>query len=494
MRVLFAGLFHETHTFLDEVTGVEAFAKHAGEDLLDLVGDASPMGAALEEASRLGIRPVAGAYWLAMPSGTVLDDVLETYWRELRPLLEAAASDGLAGIFLVLHGAMASTSCDDIEGELLRRIREVPGCRALPVFGVFDLHANFSPDMARLANGLCGYRENPHTDAAASARRAMRLLHRSLTERVCPQMIFRHSGIVWPPLGTGTADSPMRDLWVQAHDAEKTPGVWAVNVVPGYAYADTAWTGLSFSLVGTLPEPDAGLILEHLVSCAWGLRDAGMRRCHSEAELLSALSAEGNGPVVIAEPSDNIGAGAPGDGTGLLRFFFEHRIPRAAVAINDPHAVAALREIAPHQKRRLPIGGRGSRMDAGPVTREVELLRKGGGKFTLEDSQSHLASMSGPHFDMGDCALVRAGAVTILLTSKKTPPFDLGQWRSQGVEPGALNAIAAKAAIAHRRAYAPIARAMLSLDTPGPCPVDLGALPLRRSSGRNLPTFTGVHS
>ena len=68
-------------------------------------------------------------------------------------------------------------------------------------------------------------------------------------------------------------------------------------------------------------------------------------------------------------------------------------------------------------------------------TLDVELLRRSDGTFELEDKQSHLASMCGDRFDMGPCAVVRHGGLTILLTSHKTPPFDLGQWRSQGIEP-----------------------------------------------------------
>lgn len=47
----------------------------------------------------------------------------------------------------------------------------------------------------------------------------------------------------------------------------------------------------------------------------------------------------------------------------------------------------------------------------------------------------------------------------MLLTSRRTPPFDLGQWRSQGVEPEDLFVVGVKAAIEHRPAYDPIARA-----------------------------------
>jgi len=74
---------------------------------------------------------------------------------------------------------------------------------------------------------------------------------------------------------------------------------------------------------------------------------------------------------------------------------------------------------------------------------------------------------------MGDCAIVRHAGITILLTSQKTAPFDLGQWRSQGVEPAKLNVIVVKAAVAHRRCYDPITTRSFWVDTPGPCSSNL---------------------
>lgn len=43
---------------------------------------------------------------------------------------------------------------------------------------------------------------------------------------------------------------------------------------------------------------------------------------------------------------------------------------------------------------------------------------------------------------------ISALSFILLLTSRRTSPFDLGQWRSQGVEPSRLTFIGIKAAIA----------------------------------------------
>ena len=475
-RVLIAGLFHETHTFLEGATSLRDFTVLRGEEMLRGKGDSSPLGGVLECAHEFGWEVVPTVDFRATPSAVVEDEVVETFWNELSARITTLPD----AVYLILHGAMVSQSLADVEGEILARLRQRLGT-AVPIFGVFDLHANFTRRMADLANCLVAYRENPHTDARCAAQIAARLLQRTLTTGQVPRMHWHHPPVMWPPTGTGTASEPMLSLERLARDLEnETPDFWAVNVAAGFSFADTPDTGVSFVIATTGAESDARTALERLSALALAGRDSGNVTDPPVGEVFANLDPLPSGLTVLVEPSDNIGGGAPGDGTGLLRALIEHRIPNAAICINDPEAVQRLTSLQAGARITLPIGGRGSRLDAGPLTLELELLRCGDGKFALEDKQSHLASMSGDRFDMGACAVVRHDGLTILLTSNKTPPFDLGQWRSQGIEPTSLSVIAVKAAVAHRRAYDPIAARMLWVDTPGPCTSNLRLLPYRK--------------
>jgi microcystin degradation protein MlrC len=198
------------------------------------------------------------------------------------------------------------------------------------------------------------------------------------------------------------------------------------------------------------------------------------------ADILPKLAGHATGPVILVEPSDNIGGGAPGDGTAILRALVEAGTENAAVAINDPVAAARLAGVLPGEQISLAIGGRENRMAGPPLQLDVELVSTSDGRFDLEDRQSHLASMCGTRVEMGPTAVVRHREITILVTSRKTPPFDLGQWRSQGIDPEKLGVIAVKAAVAHRRAYDKIAAASYTVDTPGPCSSNLRAFPFRK--------------
>lgn len=483
-RILLAGLFHETHTFVDGMTCLEDFAILKGEQLFGCRGDASPLGGVLELAARRGWEVIPAVDMRASPGGMVPDEVVEFWWQAFQEVAQPALMKGLEAIYLVLHGAMVSPSHADVEGELLRRMRALPGAETLPVFGVFDLHANFSPAMARLSNCLVAYRENPHTDGRAMAVHAAFLLDDCLKTGEVPRQYWRHAGMVWPPTGTGTAASPMRELEAMARELEGChPAFLAVNVIAGFSFADTPWTGVSFAIATTGAKAEVEEALDRLCRCAWRLREQGNVREAPVGEMVKDLlrqpPAPSEGPVVIAEPSDNIGAGAPGDGTGLLRALLDARVEEAAVCLCDPEAVQALASIQLGQTRSLKLGGKGSRLDEGPVDLDVVLISRNSGLFHLLDRQSHLASMSGDTFDMGPCAVVRHRGVTLLLTSRKTPPFDLGQWTSQGIDPRRLRLIGVKAAVAHLRAYQGIASRLLWADTPGPCRSDVTKMPYR---------------
>lgn len=478
MKILLAGLFHETHSFTDDRTGLGAFRIHRGPALLARAGDGSQIAGFLGVALREGWRVIPGVSYEAFPSGLVEHAVFEAFWSELLPILEQAIADGLDGIFLSLHGAMVTSKEEDPEGELLRRVRAVAGAEVLPIFGVFDLHANFSSQMARLADGLVGYRENPHIDAHDCGAEAAELLARCLASGVRPVMRFAQSPIVWAPSATGTADRPMRLLESRAREFEThIASVLAINVVPGFAFSDVYDAGLSFSAIVVGDCTEADVALRELVNLAWSMRCEGLQTGQDLDAVLKKILPVKHGPVLLVEPADNIGGGAPGDCTDVLRALVRHKATDAGVIMADAQAVLHLHGLPIGARVSVPIGGKGSRLDLGPLPLEVELLARSDGRFELEDRYSHAAAAFGVHVDMGECALVRHGGVTILLTSIKTPPFDLGQWRSQGIEPKEFRIIGVKAAVAHRRAYERIAIESYTVLTRGPCTSDISALP-----------------
>lgn len=480
-RILLAGIFAETHCFRPGLDGAEVFDIARGQGLLAKAGDGSTIDGFLEVAAVEGWQVVPAVNYGGLATATIAHGVFEAFWAELEPVLRDALAEGLDGIWLNLHGAMMTDACADPEGELLGRIRALPGAGALPLFGVVDLHASFTEAMARLSDGLVVYRENPHTDARAAAVLSARLLARALAEGRRPVTQSACAPLVWPPSGTGTADSPMRDLQALARRIEaEDPGIWAVNVVGGYAYNDVAETGVAFSVVSDGGRASAAL--DRLVALAVELHAQGLPEEWDLEAALADIAPRPGGPYLLVEPAENIGGGATGDGTTLLHAFLRHRIAGACVVIADPVAVAALADATPGEVRRMALGaGLGGGIGDLPVEAEVRFLRRSDGRFAFEDRQNHLAASQGAGYDMGPCAVVGIDpGITVLLTSRATPPFDLGQLRSQGIVPEAQRVIAVKAAVGHRRAYDPIAAGSYTVTTPGHCTSNPALLPYRR--------------
>ena len=479
-RIFLAGIFHETHSFTDDVTGIDRFTIHRGQALLDRIGDGSQVDGFLTTARREGWEVVPAATYLCGASGMVDHAVFEAFWDEIKPVLVDAIAAGLDGIFLSLHGAMVTTELEDPDGELLARIRAIPGAEKLPIFGVYDLHATLTQAMGDLSDGLVCYRECPHDDTYDSAVRAAELLARCLKTGVRPRQHVLVTPIVWPPTGTGTRDGPMAALEEAARQMEQEiPGVLAVNVVGGYSFADVHDAGLAFGIITEGDDETAKAALQELADIAWRQRSGGIPREHELDDVLCDFKPNPKGPVLLVEPADNIGGGAPGDCTDVMRALLKHDVPGAGVVIADAKAVRALERVPVGGHATIAIGGKGSRLDLGPVTLEVELVSRSDGRFELEDLKSQIVVL-GRKIDMGQSAVVRHRGLTILLTSKRLAPMDLGQWRSQGIDPEKLSVIGVKAAVGHRRAYDPIATASFTVRTRGPCTSDLRQLPYKR--------------
>jgi microcystin degradation protein MlrC len=206
----------------------------------------------------------------------------------------------------------------------------------------------------------------------------------------------------------------------------------------------------------------------------------------SLAEVLKKIDAlpPGKGPILLVEPADNIGGGTPGDATDLLRPLLATGRRGIVAAIADPDAVAQCVAAGLGATVALTIGGKTDEHHGAPLAFTGKVQNLTDGRFELENKKSHLASMLGSHADMGPCAVVENDQAVILLSSRKMPPMDLGQMHSQGIRPEDAAYVVVKAAVSHRDAYGPMARASFNVDSAGLCTSNLPRLPYRKLVGK----------
>src|SRR5690606_9251903 len=107
-------------------------------------GNGSPRAGFIDYAERAGWRIIPTIQLGAQPAGKVTDDVVELFFEHFLAGLDRHMHE-IDGIFLVLHGAMVSEGSDDVEGLVMRTIRErlrQAGRGELPIGAVLDLHGN----------------------------------------------------------------------------------------------------------------------------------------------------------------------------------------------------------------------------------------------------------------------------------------------------------------------------------------------------------------
>lgn len=490
-RVLFGGLFHETHTFLSQHTTVadfETMALHLGQDAIDRnVGNGSPSAGFLEIAAAAGWDVVPTIQMAAMPGGMVEDTVIALFRAHYFPVLEAEAGR-LDGIFLVLHGAMVSESSNHPEADILADIRALMAARNfdVPLVCVLDLHANVPQKLIDNSSVAVAYRENPHRDAHDAAVRAARILG-ELMDKPGVSQVHLGTRYVLPPTGVGSADDPMRAVLSAARAIEAAdPEIININVMAGYSYADVPDCGFSLS---ASTRGDPARAMAHLRSLADVLEANIAKGYPRDAVLDEVLAAvdrlpPGKGPVLLVEPADNIGGGTPGDATDLLGPLLATGRRGIVAALADPEAVAQCAAAGVGATVSLRIGGKTDEHHGAPIAFTGRVANVTDGGFELELKTSHLASMLGTHAEMGPCAVIENEQATILLASRKMPPMDLGQLHSQGIRPEDASYVVVKAAVSHRDAYGPIARASFNVDSAGLCTSNLPRLPYRKLKGK----------
>lgn len=471
MRIAIGGFFHESNTFcrpFTELADYERTRLYRGAEMIaPLKGTDTEIGGFLTGAEELGFEVVPTYYAWAWPAGPLTDDCFRTILDRIKAEIEAAGP--VDGVLFQLHGAMVTQSEDDPDGTILAEVRSCLG-PGVPLVATFDLHANLSPLMVSACDALIGYDTYPHVDLHDRGREAAGLIVRMLNGEVRPTMALSKPPLMPHIVRQRTADGPMAELIALAKEAEGQPGVLSVSVAAGFAYADVPRMGMGI-LVITDSDPElAAEVAETLSEEAWARRERFTETLPEPAAAVRmALECDpAGGPVVLADVADNVGGGSPGDGTVLLAELLRQEAKGALVLIADPEAVHACLQAGVRETVTVAVGGKVDRMHGEPVTVTGRVRALTDGVFRNRGPmRDRLVD------DQGRTAVLDVDGLTLVLTERKLPMWNLQQLRSCGIEPTEQRIIVCKGAIAHRAAYAPIAQQLIEVETPGCCSGDV---------------------
>jgi microcystin degradation protein MlrC len=466
-RVGVAGLWHETNTYSAKTTAIEAFESFellAANAILARHRRTRTVVAGMLAAESFEVVPVCTAG--AWPSGRVSADTLAALFERLRQNLERAGR--LDGLLLDLHGAMVAEGTDDVEAETLRVVRNVVG--EVPIAAVLDLHGNPSTEFAALVDAAVAYDTYPHVDMYERGCEAAKLMEAMLSGEPFRTFI-RKVPLLSTPLAQATDTSPMQELLALAQ-ARLVPGIERISLLPGFPYSDVARAGFSVLTTCRLEGEEAATrVADELAAEAEARRDDFVVRRPGPKEAVAQAMASAQGPVVLVDVADNIGGGAPGDGTAILAELLEQDAKGAVVTLADREGVARAFAAGKGAKLDMTVGATVDDKHGAPVHVSTQVIQLGEGRY-----RSYGSYMTGRDFEMGRTAVVAVEGVTLVLTERAVPPFHREQLESVGITPQEMAIIVVKGAVAWRAAYGSIAHDVIEVDTPGICPLDPSVL------------------
>ena len=480
-RIALGGLSHETNTFAEGLTTFDDFARGrgfpglmSGDTIIEtLKGKSMCTGAFLDAAEEQGFEALPLLWTFPQPSGLVEQ---AAYDRVLAMLLEKLQEAlPFDGVLLELHGAMVTEGLEDAEGDILARVREIVG-PDIPVIATLDLHANISEQMVRESDALIGYDTYPHVDAYERGMDAVRLMLAMIDGSVSPVSALAQVPMLIGPPRQCTLSSPMSDIIALAHEAEERPGILNVTVAGGFPFADIADCGASVVVTADGVEALAQEVAREIARAVWDRRDDFRLRLTPLSEAIGHALETGEGPVLLADGSDNPGGGAPCDGTVMLEALIEANAPRSAVAIiRDPESVAKAIEAGVGEEVTLQVGAKTD-------DRHGETLTLTG--YVRLISDGHYANKgpmyTGVQSSMGRTVVFVVGNVQVILTENRIQPYDCEAMRSVGIEPRDCLLIGLKSAVHFRADYGPLASAIFEVDTPGVHNPDVTKLDFQR--------------
>ncbi len=483
MKVGIIGLLQETNTFAPDITTIADFAGDVllrGEAIREhFVAAHHEIGGFFEGLADDGIEAAPLFAARAVPGGPI---DARTFDQLVAELLESLSSAGrLDGVLAAIHGATSGADIRDLDGYWLSAVRRQVGSQ-VPVIGTLDPHANLSPAMVAACDALVAYRTNPHLDQREQGREAATLLVRTLRGEIRPRMAAAYPPVVINIECQNTSEPPCREWFDQLESCRAIPGVVGSSLLLGFPYADVEEMGAATLAIANDDLPLAEREANRLARWLWNHRQGFTARPVPMDEAI-ARTRQMVGPVCLLDVGDNVGGGGPGDATYLAQALCNAKISPALVCLNDPQAVQAVEEIGIGGSYQGEVGGKSCHHSGRPISGRFHIRGIVSGRFS-ESLPRHGGFVS---FDQGRTAVLEsANGLTVITTSKRTPPFSLAQLTSCGVDPRRFRVIVAKGVHAPVAAYRDVCSHFIRVDTPGVTTADFTQLSF---SNRRKPLY-----
>ena len=270
-----------------------------------------------------------------------------------------------------------------------------------------------------------------------------------------------------------TSVSPMKDLIERGLEAE-AKDVLDVSVFGGFPLSDIPRPGLSVVVVADGDEAAARRAADGILEEAWDKRAAFVWESEPLAASVAKAAKLSEGPILLIDHADNCASGGTQDTMTVLAEVIAQGLEDVAVfAIRDWQAVETLIAAGVGNEATLALGGR---VDMPTIGRLGEPLNVSGRVRAITDGHFTITGpmMTGARAHLGRAVVLDTGPLEIVITENNHEPWDLGCFRSLGIEPTAKRYLLLKSRIHYRAGFEPIARHIIECDGVGVTSSDYG--------------------
>jgi microcystin degradation protein MlrC len=461
MRIAIAQISQETDTFSPILTTLENFEQSGlfyGEEMLEESRGAGKIGGFLQVAAEredVELLPIVEAR--ATSGGRLTDQALEFLQAKLLSGLKEVLP--VDGVFMSLHGAASSESTDDLEGGMLRAVRQVVG-KEVPIVAPLDHHANITQLIMDSADVVTGYQTQPH-DPFETGQRAAKILFDLVEGRISPTAGWFKIPMVTPQDQFLTSGGPMKEWFDLARRMERRPEVITASNFPMQPWLDVEDAGWA-AMVYTDDDPAlARELAAELANKAWELRaEFWVSERVPPAEAVRQADRAPEGLIILADTGDSVYGGAPGDSACLLRAMLEQKIASTAfLPLVDAEAVESTIQAGEGSEVTLSLGGKMDRIFNQPVEVTGKVARISQGLVVkLERSGTR---------QMGNTALLEVGNIKIALADSRIWAVNWPiMYTHLGLDMDDAKMVVVKTA-SNFQYFAPWRKGLIRVDTPG---------------------------
>jgi microcystin degradation protein MlrC len=471
MRLFAATLATETNTFSPLPTGLDAYREtvflRPGEHPDDAPRMCTaPLFVARRRAGAEGFTLIEGSCFAASPAGKTSRQAYELMRDEILGQLKAALP--LDGVLLGLHGAMVAHGYDDVEGDIIERARAIVGETC--VIGVeLDPHCHMTLKRVRVSDVIICYKEFPHTDVVERAEEVLDIVLRTIRGEVKPVMsLYDCRQISSYP----TTLPVMRAFVDRIKQMEDRDRVLSISIVHCFPYADVPELSSRVLVVTNNDKAAADALARKLGEELVSMRG---RTTPDYLDIKTAVASAlefNDAPVVMADPADNAGGGAPSDNTDILRHLIARDVDNVALGpIWDPIAVRLCHDAGEGATIPLRFGGKIAPASGQPVDADVLVARL---------ARDCWQSFGPTRVPLGDCAAIRVGGIDVVLISNRTQALGLELFTNLDIDPRAKKLVAVKSTNHFMGAFGPIAKKVIYVESNGPLDRNYARIPYRQ--------------